>query len=114
MANRIMSAQRREVCEFLKLYPDSTIADIVEGTSAPYDSIKKRLRALKESGHVKASDSSYRSSYQLTGKPFPRVADYRPNARYAARKARRESRGEMVGGLYAAMHAMVTVGRAVA
>lgn len=114
MADRIMSVQRREVCEFLMMYPGSTIADIVEGTCAPYDSIKKRLRALKESGHVKGSESSYRSSYRLTGKPFPRVVDYQPNARYAASKARRESRGEIVGGLCAAMHAMVMMGRAAA
>ncbi|MDR8398258.1 hypothetical protein NE850_18105 [Paraburkholderia sp. USG1] len=112
MVNRIMSAQRREVCEFLMMYPGSTIADIVEGTCAPYDSIKKRLRALKASGHVKGSESSYRSSYQLTGKPFPRVADYQPNARYAASKASRESRDAIVGGLCAAMHAMVMRGRA--
>jgi predicted transcriptional regulator len=103
-----MSAQQRHICEFLMLNPGSTSVNIMEGTGFPYDSVKKKLRALKESGHVKGSESSYRSSFQLTGKPFPRLADYRPNPKYAAKKTRTSSRDV----LFAAIHAMVTVGKA--
>jgi predicted transcriptional regulator len=114
VAYRGMSAQQRQICEFLMLNPGSTSADIIEGTGYPYDSVKKKLRALKESGHVKRSESNYRSSFQLTGKPFPRLADYRPNAKHLAKKARIASRESRRDVLFAAMHAMVTVGRAAA
>jgi hypothetical protein len=109
-----MSAQQRHICEFLMLNPGSTSADIIEGTGYPYDSVKKKLRALRESGHVQGGESRYRSSFQLTGKSFPRLADYRPNPKYAAKKARIATRETRRDVLFAAMHAMVTVGRACA
>ncbi|MDR3386835.1 MAG: hypothetical protein P4L92_07260 [Rudaea sp.] len=105
-----MSVQQRRICEFLMLNPGATSATIIEGTGFPYDAVKKKLRALKESGHIKGSESNYRASFQLTGKPFPRLADYRPNPKYVAKRKRAASRDV----LFAAMYAMVTVGRAVA
>lgn len=110
MANRGMSVQQRRICEFLMLNPGSNSASIMEGTGFQYESVKKKLRALKESGHVKGSESNYRASFQLTGKPFPRLADYRPNPKYIAKRKRATNRDV----LFAAMHAMVTVGRAAA
>lgn len=114
MAQRVMSAQQRQICEFLMQNPGSTSAIIAEGTGFPYDNVKKKLRALRESGHVKASESKYRSSFQLTGKPFPRLADYRPNPQYLSKKARMATRTDSRDVLFTAMHAMVTAGRACA
>jgi len=114
MRQRVMSAQQRQICEFLMLNPGSTSATIIEGTGFPYDSVKKKLQALRESGHVKRSESKYRSSFQLTGKPFPRLADYRPNPRHLAKKARLATRTSTLDVLFTAMHAMVLVGRAAA
>jgi len=111
MAYTTMSKQQREICEFLTLNPNSTNAEICTGTGYPYDSVKKKLRALKESGHVKGSESRYRSLYALTGKPFPRSADYKPNPSYLARKQRLTARLTTGDSLVAAMHSMVMVGR---
>lgn len=114
MAFKTMSKQQREICEFLALNPNSTNAEICAATGFTYEIVKKKLRVLKESGHVKGSESKYRSLYQLTGKEFPRAADYRPNPLYAARKQRLMSRASDGDSLFAIMHAMVCVGRATA
>jgi predicted transcriptional regulator len=111
MAFARMSVQQRQVCEFLSQNPGSTSAEIIAGTCFPYDSVKKKLRALRKSGHVKGSESNYRSSFQLTGKKFPRLADYQPNARYLASKVRMETNGAGCDALFTAMHAMVMTGR---
>ncbi|MFP4889293.1 hypothetical protein [Paraburkholderia sp. EG304] len=61
---------------------------------------------------MKGSESKYRALYELTGKPFSRSADYKPNPRYLARKERLAARvlgGDMV---FAVMHAIVSAGRA--
>lgn len=107
-----MSKQQREICEFLALNPNSTNAEICAATGFTYESVKKKLRSLKESGHVRGSESKYRSLYQLTGKEFPRAADYRPNPIYLARKQRLVSRVSAGDSLSAVMHAMVCAGRA--
>ena len=117
MAYTTMSKQQRTICEFLKLNPNSTNAEICKGTGFSYESVKKKLHALKDSGHVAGSESKYRALYWLTGKEFPRAAEYQPNPVYVARKARmvrRVSAATGVEQLYAAMHAMVCVGRAAA
>jgi predicted transcriptional regulator len=111
MAYTTMSKQQREICEFLALNPHSTNAEICTATGFTYESVKKKLRVLKESGHVKASESRYRSLYELTGKSFPRSADYRPNPRYLARKNRLATRVLGNDTLFAVMHAMVAIGR---
>ncbi|WP_144154484.1 hypothetical protein [Paraburkholderia sp. BCC1885] len=114
MANRIMSVQQRQICEFLMLKPGATSADIVACTGFSYDAVKKKLRILKESGHVKGSEANYRATYQLTGAPFPRLAAYRPSARYEAQKAlkaRRARQTDCVDPVADAMYEMVTVGR---
>ncbi|MGP8437163.1 hypothetical protein ACT2FY_13035 [Paraburkholderia fungorum] len=111
MAYRSMSAQQRQICEFLMLNPGATSADIMAGTGFPYESVKRKLRVLKESGHVKGSESNYRASYQLTGKPFPRLADYKPHPRYVAAKMRAQAKTAERDILFSAMHAMVTAGR---
>ncbi|WP_153135154.1 hypothetical protein [Paraburkholderia agricolaris] len=110
MAYTTMSKQQRKICEFLALHPGSNSAEIMAGTGFTYESTKKKLRTLKESGHVKGSESNYRSTYQLTGKPFPRLDDYEPNPRYLAAKQRMASRNTVVDVLVASMDAMVRVG----
>jgi len=114
MAFKTMSKQQREICEFLALHPNSTNAEICAATGFTYESVKKKLRVLKESGHVKGSESKYRSLYQLTGKEFPRAADYRLNPLYLARKQRLQSSGSTGDALFAVMHSMVRAGRAAA
>ncbi|WP_454826056.1 hypothetical protein [Paraburkholderia xenovorans] len=114
MAYTTMSKQQREICEFLALNPNSTNAEICTTTGFTYESVKKKLRVLKDSGHVKGSESKYRALYELTGKPFPRSADYRPNPRYLARKERLEAQLTAKDSLFATMHAMVMIGRAAA
>lgn len=114
MAYTTMSKQQREICEFLALNPNSTNAEICTATGFTYESVKKKLRVLKESGHVKGSESRYRSLFELTGKPFPRSADYKPNPSYLARKQRLTAQLTTGDSLFAAMHAMVMAGRAAA
>ncbi|MDR8400093.1 hypothetical protein NE850_27670 [Paraburkholderia sp. USG1] len=114
MAYTTMSKQQREICEFLALNPKSTNAEICTATGFTYDGVKKKLRVLKDGGYVKGSESKYRAHYELTGKPFPRSADYRPNPRYLARKERLEAQVTIKDTLFATMHAMVTSGRATA
>lgn len=111
MAYTTMSKQQREICEFLALNPNSTNAEICAATGFTYESVKRKVRVLKESGYVKGSESRYRSLFELTGKPFPRSADYRPNPRYLARKERLAARASVTDSLFAAMHAMVAIGR---
>lgn len=111
MADRKMSVQQRRICEFLMINPGATSAEIMSGTDLAYDSVKKKLRVLKDGGHVAGSESNYRSTYQLTGKPFPRLADYRPSLRYRADKARLIGRHRSTDQVFDAMHAMVSAGR---
>ncbi|PQV50994.1 hypothetical protein [Paraburkholderia sp. BL21I4N1] len=112
MAYTNMSKQQREICEFLSLNPNSTNAEICAATGFTYESVKKKLRVLKESGHVKGSESKYRALYELTGKSFPRSADYRLNPRYLARKERLATQLTIRDTLFTVMHAMVMAGRA--
>lgn len=111
MAYTTMSKQQREICEYLALNPHSTNAEICAATGFSYESVKKKLRNLKESGHVQGSQSKYRSLFWLTGKEFPRAVDYRPNPIYLARKQRLMSVAPTGDSLFAVMHAMVTAGR---
>jgi predicted transcriptional regulator len=114
VAYTVMSKQQRKVCEFLALHPGSTSAEVMAGTGFTYDSTKKKLRTLRESGHVKGSESNYRATYQLTGKQFPRLEDYQPHPRYLAAKERMVARETGADLLVASMHAMVSLGRAAA